>query len=145
MYENPYFRALKRFRSKIVPLEMETSAIGDIAFLLLIFFIVTSSFMMKQGIFLSLPSLSEAPARISESGIFEIMPLEKDYMVDGSVLSGVSVLEKLTERHRENQDLVYLIRMAPYIKYKRLIDALSIARRAGVEKISIKDHSNETE
>lgn len=121
---------------------METSSIGDMAFLLLIFFIVTSSFVMKQGLFLSLPSDSGQAIKVEESQIFEIAPLEELYLVggpSGERLDEKQALQALIDKKAKIDDIVFVVHMDPAIAYERLIDALGIARQAGVKRISLKD------
>lgn len=124
--------------------EPETSSIGDMAFLLLIFFIVTSSFMMKMGIFLSLPSASGS-THLPKSEIFEITPLEEGFLVAASDLSGgrpmgaEEAYELLAQKKAEVDNPVFVVYMEPQVSYQRFIDALTIAGRAGVKRISIKD------
>ena len=52
----------------------DSSAIADLAFLLLIFFIVTSSFILRQGLFFSLPSRSSGSVRLDDKKIVEVVP-----------------------------------------------------------------------
>jgi biopolymer transport protein ExbD len=52
-----FYQKDKKFK-EIKEHTADTSSIGDMAFLLLVFFIVTGSFMLRQGVFFSLPSNS---------------------------------------------------------------------------------------
>ncbi len=119
--------------------EMETSAIGDMAFLLLIFFIVTSSFLMRMGIFLSLPSDSGGAIKVEKKQLFEITPLGNGYLVDQNRVTGLEALELLRQKKESQNNLIYVVYMNPSLKYERLIDALSLAGKAGVQNISVKD------
>jgi len=136
---NPFFAKKKRVRTTIANGEMETSAIGDMAFLLLIFFIVTSSFMMKQGIFLSLPSTDGGAVKVSESELFEITPLVQGYMYKDKQITEKQALAYLEEQKQKVEEVIFVIYMNQNIRYERLIDTLSIARKTEIKKISIKD------
>ncbi len=143
---NPY-AVKKKFRNHLKSGEVETSAIGDMAFLLLVFFIVTSSFMMKQGVFLSLPSPSGGAVKVEESQLFQIRPLEEGYAIEGGaplVVDENRAIELLRDKKAIAGDVIYVVSMTPKIRYERLIDALSIARLVGVSKISLKKVASES-
>ena len=125
-----------RFRE---PKAFDSSAIGDLAFLLLIFFIVTSSFILRQGIFLSLPSNSSGAIRMEENELFEIYPLNDNFEYDGGVLTRrefKGLLKEHTDKHPKGALLIY---MNPDVKYHRLIDTLSVAKEVGQSRVSLKN------
>ncbi len=118
----------------------DSSSIGDIAFLLLIFFIVTSSFILRQGISLSLPSKNSAPMKVKENMVFEVIPTEKGFIIDGEFNDRESFKNKLVEEFKKSKDIILLVKMNKGIRYDRLIDALSVAKETGLRnKISVKN------
>ncbi|MBN1500849.1 MAG: biopolymer transporter ExbD [Spirochaetes bacterium] len=118
--------------------QFDSTSIGDMAFLLLIFFIVTGSFMVRQGLFLSLPSKSAGSVHVSEDRIIEIIPNENSYTCDDEVLSSEQLAKKLNIKKGLTDDTVVLIRMQARIRYERMIDTLSIVKESGIKKISVK-------
>jgi biopolymer transport protein ExbD len=133
----------RRKRLKIIKERKEestdSSSIGDIAFLLLIFFIVTSSFILRQGIFLSLPSKNAAASKVKENLIVEVVPKNSGFIVDGEFLNRKIFKKKLQIERQKSKDIVLLVRMKDDVKYDRLIDALSVAKESGVERVSLKN------
>jgi biopolymer transport protein ExbD len=116
----------------------EAISIGDIAFLLFIFFIVTSSFVLREGIFFSLPSQNAATIRLSESDIAEVEPAEQGFRYEGTLLERKAFSEEMKKFFKGNGDRVLIIAMSPSVRYDRLIDTLSVARETGIRKVSIK-------
>jgi len=117
----------------------DSSAMADMAFLLLIFFIVTSSFILRQGIFFSLPSKS-AGAAVSANKMLNLYPKNKGFILEGKSFQRGDLLTRLKEIKQESPNLILVINMTGQVKYERLIDALSLAKEVGLKKISLKDH-----
>jgi len=130
---------MKKFRKMVVDENVvDPSAIGDIAFLLLIFFIVTSSFLINMGIPVSLPAKDGSAVKVEEKNLIEITPHTDGFMYDKRVLSQEELENELTKRKNHADQPVVLIYMQSNIRYARLIDTLSIARKLSLYRISIK-------
>ncbi|MDH5721184.1 MAG: biopolymer transporter ExbD [Spirochaetia bacterium] len=136
---NLYFNKENKFKSFLKTDELETSSIGDMAFLLLIFFIVTSSFLMRMGIFLSLPSKEGGASKVEESQLFEITPMADGYKIGNESVDEQKAVEMLNAKKEKTEDVIFVVYMNETVRYERLIDALSIASRAKIKKISVKD------
>ncbi len=118
--------------------QFEATSIGDMAFLLLIFFIVTGSFMVRQGLFLSLPSKNASSVHVSEERIFEIIPQESSYKCNEELLNASQLEDRLKQKKTQTDDIVVIIKMFKNVRYERMIDTLSIVKEIGVKKISVK-------
>lgn len=132
-------RRKKRGRRSGGAAKFEAISIADIAFLLLIFFIVTGSFILRQGVFFSLPSETAASIKIDEKEMIDIYPLNSGYRFQGRDVGRETVYEALRVLRKENGNIILIIRMASDVKYERLVDALSIARETGIKRVSLKN------
>lgn len=121
----------------------DSTAIGDLAFLLLIFFIVTASFILRQGIFFSLPSQNAGSIKIEKKQIIEIYPQNKGFQYKGDILDRDTFKQVVIKRKKDDPNTVLIIFMAPTVKYDRLVDALSIARETGITRVSLKNKERE--
>ncbi|MEJ5360797.1 MAG: biopolymer transporter ExbD [Spirochaetota bacterium] len=119
-------------------IEFDTTPIADLSFNLLIFFIVTASFIIRQGVFLTLPSLNAGTVKVEPSQVIEIYPQDNGFIVDGKVLGRKELLQYLTVRKSQTNESVSIIYMKPNIKYERLVDTLSAIRESGLSRISLK-------
>ncbi|MGB4267625.1 MAG: biopolymer transporter ExbD [Spirochaetota bacterium] len=119
-------------------IEFDTTPIADLSFNLLIFFIVTASFIIRQGVFLSLPSLSAGTVKVEPSQVIEIYPQDNGFIADGKSLSRKELLQYLTLRKSQTNEPVSIIYMKPNVKYERLVDTLSAIRESGLSRISLK-------
>jgi biopolymer transport protein ExbD len=125
------------------PKPFDSSSIADLAFLLLIFFIVTSSFILRQGIFLSLPSKSAGAVRMDEKKILEVYPQNNGFSFDDSLLNREEFSALLLKHKSNYDDGVVVVYMADTVQYDRLVDTLSVARETGIERISLKGAGSE--
>ena len=117
----------------------DSSAIADMAFLLLIFFIVTSSFILRQGIFLTLPSKIAGAVSMKPEQVLEVVPENKGFVVDGTPMDRAAFKKRVAEHNKNQPKGVLLVRMKGDVKYDRLVDALSVARETGLKRISLKE------
>jgi len=117
----------------------ESSSIGDLAFLLLIYFIVTASFILRQGIFFSLPSKTAGSVRVEENQVIDVYPENTGFRYDERLLSRNDFKKVVAARKEKEQRSILMIHMKPDIAYDRLVDTLSIARETGLKKISLKN------
>lgn len=138
MYGN--IRRNKDKRREKNELQFDTTAVADLSFNLLIFFIVTASFIMRQGIFLSLPSAGSAAVKVEANQIFDIYPEQNGFVIEGEKKNRGDVMLMLKSRKESVRDIVAVIHMKPDVKYDRLVDSLSLIRESGVVKISLKDN-----
>jgi biopolymer transport protein ExbD len=122
----------------------ESTSIGDIAFLLLIFFIITSSFILKQGIFFSLPSKTGS-VKVEKENIIEVYPLNRGFQYNDRVMDRKEMKELLAEESRASSKKILLIKMGQDIRYERLVDTMSLARETGISKMSLKNVEEEEE
>jgi len=119
-------------------IEFDTTPIADLSFNLLIFFIVTASFIIRQGVFLSLPSLSAGTVKVDAAQVIEIYPQNNDFIVEGKPLDRKQLLQYLALKKSQINEPISIIHMKPDIKYERLVDTLSAIRESGLSKISLK-------
>ncbi len=117
----------------------DTTSIGDISFLLFIFFIVTSSFILREGIFLSLPSARASAVRLQPDQVMEVKPENEGFRVGNRLLSREAFAAELRRFKDSGPDKVLIIRMSLRVKYDRLVDTLSVARETGMRKVSLQN------
>lgn len=117
----------------------DSSSVGDLAFLLLIFFIVTSSFILRQGIFLSLPPKSAGSTKVPEEQIVNIYPTNNSFSIEGVEFTRNDLIEKLKLEKMNSSNIYAVIHMRDNVKYDRLVDALSVAKESGITRISLRN------
>jgi len=122
--------------------EFQAASMSDIAFLLLVFFIVTTIFALEEGIPLVLPARSSEVAKVKQKNILEM----KAYP-DGSVVAegenvGLAGIRNLVERRlAENDKLIVVIVTHPDSEYGLMVDLLDEIKLANCRRISLKTMS----
>lgn len=119
-------------------IELDTTPIADLSFNLLIFFIVTASFILRQGVFLSLPPVNAAAIKVEISQTIEIYPQNDGFIIEGKSVDRTQLLNFLSQKKANQKDLIAIIYMKPNIKYDRLVDTLSAIKESDLSKISLK-------
>ena len=133
---------LDKKRSKVND-EVPSSSMADIAFLLLIFFLVTTTFPKNKGLAVVLPEQGSeqevSPKNIlhiivQPNGIVEVKRGDSDRMqlttADG--LEGIWRVEMA-----ENPLLIAAVKTHPEASYKLMIDVLDAIQTAGATTISL--------
>lgn len=118
--------------------QFDASSIGDLSFLLLIFFIVTSSFLLKQGLFISLPSPQSVSQSIDASRVLSVAPQTDGYLVNGLLKTEPELRQVIQTKINEVEDPVILVSMKAGVPYNKLVQALSISREEKITKVSLK-------
>ena len=124
--------------------EIPTSSMADIAFLLLIFFLVTTTMDMDKGIPMILPERG-GEVKINPKNIAKVLVnASGDVLFDGEVVLDQELKELLRTRIKERgvdadgkPKLIVSIKTDRETEYDRYITILDIVKDAGATKISI--------
>lgn len=119
------------FKIKRRDCDISMASMSDIAFLLIIFFITSISFLYRQGIKVQLPKKDSPPAVVSTESILMLrIDGEGNYYKNGkkTQLEEISVL----------QETAAIVRVDKTCKYKYLVSLLEYLQVKDITKISIK-------
>ena len=122
--------------------ELRLDSTADVAFLLLIFFIVTTIFAAEQGLTLVLPGkqkTKEDTVTINESNIATIYVDESNHItLDRRPIEINHIKRKIEDRILGNPKLVVLLKIHPKADYGRMVACLDELRLANATKVSLK-------
>jgi biopolymer transport protein ExbD len=123
--------------------EIPTSSMADIAFLLLIFFLVTTTFPKDKGLAVVLPEPGEE-AQVSQKNILHLI-VQPNGIVD--VKRGESQqIQQMRPREIEglwrqevsaNPNLIAAVKTHPDASYRYMMDVLDALHSANAERISL--------
>jgi len=118
-----------------------TSSMADIAFLLLVFFLVTTVFPKDDGLALVLP---DASVPVSASNVLYLLvgPTGMVEVRQGSDLHGVLVSAKEVgdvwrRAAAANANLIAAVKTGPDVAYQRTVDVLDQLHEAGALRVSL--------
>jgi biopolymer transport protein ExbD len=124
---------------KRVSQEIHAGAMSDIAFLLLIFFLVTTIFALEQGIPLVLPGKQSSNVKVKRKDILVIEAHANGAIVVEKNLVPLANLRDLIERKlSETAKLIVVVETHPDSEYGLMIDILDELRLANARRISLK-------
>lgn len=121
---------------KVKP-SLTTAAMSDIAFLLIVFFLVTTSFAHDKGLGLTLPEYG-AVTKVPQSNISKVLINSGgEIMHDGTIVTLDELRERLKQKTLENPNLIVSIKTDSGAYYEYFVDVVDAAKESGNNKISI--------
>jgi biopolymer transport protein ExbD len=114
-----------------------TSSMADIAFLLLAFFLVTTSLDLDKGLRLSLPEKGEQMPIHKKNIVSILINNSGEVMMDGDPIDVSQIKDDIRRRLAENDKLTVSIKPSPQTKYQVYISVLDQVQLADAKRISI--------
>lgn len=128
-----------RLRRNKASTEIPSASLADIAFLLLVFFLSTTTFSLEQGLLLQLPGQQSEVKRIARKNILVIKA-----QADGSVTMGgefvtvPEIRDRVKQKLVENEKIVIVIETHPDARYETYVNILDELKVAKAPRISLK-------
>ena len=118
--------------------EMSFSSISDIAFLLIIFFMVASSFIVSEGFHLVLPDKSKKPVITPRSQVL-ILSVQQDgkVLADGRGLADEEITSYLVDAIGSAKKAVVL-KTSCEAPYGRVVKIIERVKGAGFKSLSLR-------
>ena len=112
---------------------------SDIAFLLLIFFLVTTIFNQEQGLPMTLPGQASETAKINRKNILDIEVQSNNLVyLDGTQYMVSAIESEIRRRILANNKLIIQLKVHPEAFYGTMVNVLDELHLADAKKISIK-------
>ena len=133
----------KKVRSKRMGIAIDMTAMVDVAFLLLTFFILTSAFSQPQAMEITLPEPKEDVLPMAESNVFQLRVEEngtvwygtgKEPLKQTTIVAVAPVLKANANRTAQTATV---LKVDPAGKYSYAIDMLDEFSLNGVERFAI--------
>mgnify|MGYP001482308886 FL=1 len=117
--------------------EINSSSMADIAFLLLVFFLVTTTISMDKGISLVLPAEGNE-MEVNQKNIVNILVNESGRILVDEKPKMIGEIKSLVERKiGSNPNVIFSVQTHPRTKYQDYISLLDELKKAKATKISI--------
>jgi len=117
--------------------EIPTSSLADIAFLLLVFFLVTTTIDVDKGIGLVLPPRGEAK-EVSKKNITNLLINEEgSVMIDEQITDIRNIKNIIRDKISHNPNIIVSVKTDQRTKYRYYIEVLDQLKQANAKKISI--------
>ena len=117
--------------------EINSSSMADIAFLLLVFFLVTTTISMDKGISLVLPSEGNE-MEVNKNNIVNILVNESGKVLLDDKPTKLKDIKSIAEKKiTQNDKIIFSVQTHPRTKYQIYVQVLDQLKSAKAQKISI--------
>ena len=117
--------------------EVNSSSMSDIAFLLLVFFLVTTTISLDKGISLILPAEGNE-MEVNKNNIVNVLINDQGKVLFGDKPTAIKdIKRKAIDRINANENIIFSVLTTKRTKYKFYIEVLDQLKQAGASKISI--------
>ncbi len=128
-----------RFDSEIeeTSFEINVTSLIDVLFVLLLFFMVSTSFTDTHGIPLKLPKSSSGAAMSEKQELDVSVDAQGGIFMAGKPVSIDVLQEKLKELHSRSESPLFIIRGDQASSHGSIVSIMDLARTEGIERIAI--------
>jgi len=120
-----------------VPAEIPTASMADIAFLLIIFFMLTSVYSSNFGLEYGLPK-NEDPANVQPLESMHVQVLGPgQYTIDRRPATLPQIAGYIDSKLKQNPKKPVIIQTEPNVPYYATIEVLDLCKQLRVENVSI--------
>jgi biopolymer transport protein ExbD len=119
--------------------EINLTPMLDVVFIMLIFFIVTASFIKESGIDVNRPDAPMTESKPEDANILVMINANDEIWIDRRLIDPRAVRANIERLHAENPQGSVVIQANNKSSNKMLVQVMDSARSAGVYNISIAD------
>ena len=118
--------------------EIPTSALPDIVFLLLIFFLVTTTIDAEKGLDLVLPPAQSEELKMAKENIVNLLiNAVGNVAIDGQIVEIREITQIIKERLQKNPLLVVSVKTDKQTRYDVYLDVIDKLKKAEAKRISL--------
>jgi len=117
-------------------LVINITSLIDVLFLLLIFFMVSSTFVEKPGMELELPESESSTLKEIKDLILQIGVDEKIF-VNGIEIDFDNLKDTLEKEHKLNTEAALILKADKDVKHGRIVNIMDIAKQVGIPRLII--------
>jgi len=117
--------------------DIPMASLADIAFLLLIFFLVTTTIDVDRGIGLSLPAKGEETEVRTKNITNLLINAQGEVLLDNEVIAINEIARRIEQKIQENPNLIVSVKTDRVTKYDVFIHVLDELKVAKATRISI--------
>ena len=117
--------------------EINLTPMLDVVFIMLIFFIVTASFIKEAGLDVNRPDSPVTQTKPEDANILVAIDANNDIWIDRRLIDPRAVRANIERLHAENPQGSVVIQADRESKTETLIEVMDASRQAGVYNVSI--------
>jgi biopolymer transport protein ExbD len=117
--------------------EINLTPMLDVVFIMLIFFIVTASFIKEAGIDVNRPDAPVTETKPEDANILVAITADDQIFIDRRLIDPRAVRANIERLHAENPEAPVVIQPHPESSTEAMIHIMDSARLAGVYNVSL--------
>ncbi len=130
---------MRKFAKRDDEAEINMTPMLDIVFIMLIFFIVTASFVKEAGLDVNRPDAPVTESKPEDANILVAISANDEIYIDRRLIDPRAVRANIERLHAENPNGSVVIQANKKSTNKMLVAVMDASRMAGVYGISIAD------
>jgi biopolymer transport protein ExbD len=119
--------------------EINLTPMLDVVFIMLIFFIVTASFIKEAGLDVNRPDAPVTETKPEDANILVVIDENNDIWIDRRLIDPRAVRANIERLHAENPKGSVVIQAHSKSANRQLVAVMDASRQAGVYSISLAD------
>ncbi|MBI3179249.1 MAG: biopolymer transporter ExbD [Deltaproteobacteria bacterium] len=116
---------------------IDLTPVIDIVFNLLIFFLVTTTFVQNPGIEVDLPKATSAQVDPKAEHVIIAVTSDGRYVHEGKAVSLDELEARLKEHHKQRADAMVIIQADTSTPHGKVVEVMDAARRVGFAQLAI--------
>lgn len=117
--------------------DINVTPLIDIVFNLLIFFLITTTFVQNPGIEVELPKASTAPATQQSDNVVIAITADGRIIHEGRAVSVDELRERLAAHHQQRPQALVVVEADTTTPHGQVVAAMDAARQAGFAQLAI--------
>ena len=117
--------------------EINLTPMLDVVFIMLIFFIVTASFVKESGLDVNKPPDSEVQEKDDDENILIVINANDDIYISRRLIDKRAIRANIERLHAENPDGIVVVQAHNNSSNETLVEVMDASRLAGVYNVSI--------
>ena len=130
-----------RRKRKRLQAGISNASLGDMAFIMLFFFISTTKFDVKKGLSIMLPGPSSPDTqrvRIQDDNLTRIMiNSDGQVAINNEIVSHAELEHRIRNINRENPEMVFILRTDRQSEYVNMFEVFDRMVVAGAERVNL--------
>jgi len=118
------------------PIQLPLTSLIDIVFLLLIYFLLTTNFMVDEGIAIKLPQARASKPQIEETITVYVDRDGRSY-VNNSEISTSELFKRLKEMIGDRKDALVVVRADRGVILNKAVKVMDVAKAAGAGRLCL--------
>lgn len=118
-------------------LNLDITPLVDVIFLLLIFFMISTTFLSYNEIKVKLPEAAVESKQMNTGPIEITITRENKIYIDKKIVKPTDLLTSLQQRIATTTDKTLVIRADGQVKHQVVVQVMDTAKLAGIDKLSI--------